>query len=235
MVLQRTRTLSAKPERHRVAGGTAKMFYLYKGDDVQILNLDGGQIAEIAAFDSSGTDALKRFGVRSDSKPTFLESCGNIVAAVKKSNFFLDKVHCSHLFNENSEAGSIRELCCCDDAVLLIGAVGQKMSPGEQTTSTDLRVSISRCIPLKPEDEVLPVPLGPIAEEFRIPKASARAYEVKAGQYIEITDVRGRQCSDFQAFHLHDLVEKQIEHGIDVTGTVLYSAILVADVKDLRA
>lgn len=48
-------------------------------------------------------------------------------------------------------------------------------------------------------DPDLPKPLGVVAE-YHIAAATAIAYSVKAGQYIQIIDVEGSQCSDFLAF-----------------------------------
>ena len=61
----------------------------------------------------------------------------------------------------------------------------------------------------------------PLAEprfELRVDKASVRSYEVKAGEYIQIIDVRGRQCSDFLAFNQRQL-DQGIERGLDATTT----------------
>ena len=44
------------------------------------------------------------------------------------------------------------------------------------------------------------------------------AYEVKDGEYIQIIDVQGRQCSDFLAFHRRKL-EHGLERGLDATDT----------------
>ena len=46
----------------------------------------------------------------------------------------------------------------------------------------------------------LPPPLGTIVAEYRIAPSTAIAYPIKAGQYIQIMDVEGSQCSDFLAF-----------------------------------
>lgn len=46
----------------------------------------------------------------------------------------------------------------------------------------------------------LPEPLGKVVAEYRIRAATAIAYPVKAGQYIQIIDLEGCQCSDFLAF-----------------------------------
>lgn len=46
----------------------------------------------------------------------------------------------------------------------------------------------------------IPAPLGRVVAEYRIEAATAIAYPVQAGQYIQIIDVEGTQCSDFLAF-----------------------------------
>ncbi|MBE9140806.1 DUF1989 domain-containing protein [Nodosilinea sp. LEGE 07088] len=46
----------------------------------------------------------------------------------------------------------------------------------------------------------LPPPLGEVVAEYRIAAGEAIAYPVTAGQYIQIVDVEGSQCSDFLAF-----------------------------------
>lgn len=54
----------------------------------------------------------------------------------------------------------------------------------------------------------LPEPLGKVVAEYRIAAAGAIAYPVKAGQYIQIIDVEGNQCSDFLAFAGVDYAEE---------------------------
>ncbi|MEL6900133.1 MAG: DUF1989 domain-containing protein [Cyanobacteria bacterium J06606_4] len=46
----------------------------------------------------------------------------------------------------------------------------------------------------------IPAPLGTVVAEYRIAPGSAIAYSVTQGQYIQIIDVCGSQCSDFLAF-----------------------------------
>ena len=54
----------------------------------------------------------------------------------------------------------------------------------------------------------IPAPLGKVAAEYRIDAASAIAYQVQAGQFIQIIDVEGAQCSDFLAFAGADYTEE---------------------------
>jgi aminomethyltransferase len=53
----------------------------------------------------------------------------------------------------------------------------------------------------------IPTPLGIIVAEYRIEPGSAIAYAVAQGQYIQIMDVAGSQCSDFLAFASSDYDE----------------------------
>lgn len=43
--------------------------------------------------------------------------------------------------------------------------------------------------------------LGPPREEARVGPADAKAYELAAGEYVQIEDIQGCQVSDFLAFH----------------------------------
>ncbi|MEM1241303.1 MAG: DUF1989 domain-containing protein [Cyanobacteria bacterium P01_H01_bin.26] len=46
----------------------------------------------------------------------------------------------------------------------------------------------------------IPAPLGQIVAEYRIAPGTAISYSVTQGQYIQIIDISGAQCSDFLAF-----------------------------------
>jgi uncharacterized protein YcgI (DUF1989 family) len=61
----------------------------------------------------------------------------------------------------------------------------------------------------------------PLAD-FRIKAATATAYRVKAGDYIQVIDVAGRQCTDFQCFSARKL-DRGLALPLDatVTGTLL--------------
>lgn len=64
----------------------------------------------------------------------------------------------------------------------------------------------------------LPPLLGDVREEFTIPRGTARAYAVKQGEYLQIIDIAGQQCSDFTAFRA-DGLDKGQEWMIDGTAT----------------
>ena len=83
---------------------------------------------------------------------------------------------------------------------------------------TDLLLEVKRASARTEPDPVLPEPLAEPRLDFEVPRASARAYEVKAGEWIQVIDVRGRQCSDFLAFHWQKL-QDGLERGLDSTTT----------------
>ena len=63
-----------------------------------------------------------------------------------------------------------------------------------------------------------PDPLGKVREEFTILHGTARAYEIKKGEFVQIIDLEGQQCSDFQAIRMRGL-DRDEEHAIDSTAT----------------
>ncbi len=64
----------------------------------------------------------------------------------------------------------------------------------------------------------LPPLLGDTRDEFTVPCGSALAYELKAGEFVQIIDVEGQQCSDFMALRA-DGLDRGEEWMIDSTAT----------------
>jgi aminomethyltransferase len=75
-----------------------------------------------------------------------------------------------------------------------------------------LRVELLRAVPL------LPAPLAAPKLDLLVPAATASAYTVAAGDYIQILDIEGQQCSDFLAFDAAALTAGR-ERGLDATTT----------------
>ncbi|MGY9008709.1 MAG: DUF1989 domain-containing protein, partial [Rhodobacterales bacterium] len=105
------------------------------------------------------------------------------------------------------------------DGLLIISAPGEVMLPEAQNAPTDLVVYIRRSKPSEGKGGMAPP--DPIADpilDLNIQPGSATAYEVKKGEYIQVLDVQGRECSDFQAFSLRAL-DRGLERDIDPTTT----------------
>ena len=92
------------------------------------------------------------------------------------------------------------------------------MSLDAQDTVTPLTLRIDRATVKSVEKFELPDPLADPVLDQRIKSATAEAYFVKAGDYIQIIDVDGRQCTDFQCFSARKL-DRGKDHPLDVTTT----------------
>jgi aminomethyltransferase len=94
------------------------------------------------------------------------------------------------------------------DSDISLSAPGEPMLPHEQAAPTDLRVKIVR------KEKAYPPPLGKVKAEILVKAATASSYQVEEGDYIQIIDIDGQQCSDFLAFDAEAL-----EYGLDATTT----------------
>ncbi|HJU48894.1 MAG TPA: DUF1989 domain-containing protein, partial [Gaiellaceae bacterium] len=84
--------------------------------------------------------------------------------------------------------------------------------------ASDILLELRRVAPRREPEPSLPEPLADPRLDFRVDRASALAYEVRAGEHIQIIDVQGRQCSDFLAFNEVKLQHGK-ERGLDSTAT----------------
>lgn len=72
--------------------------------------------------------------------------------------------------------------------------------------------------PATPRRVSLPPELGEVRDEFTISRGTGMAYEVKKGEFFQIIDVEGQQCSDFVAFRAEGL-DRGEEQMIDGTAS----------------
>ncbi|MGZ4178649.1 MAG: DUF1989 domain-containing protein, partial [Solirubrobacteraceae bacterium] len=128
-----------------------------------------------------------------------------------------DQARCVRLFGPDSAAGSELAFTAVGDTTVAVGAPGGRVVDGD-SPATELALEIRRATPRQAVDVELPPPLAEPRLDFRIDPASAQSYEVREGEYIQIIDVRGKQCSDFLAFHRAKL-EAGLERGLDATVT----------------
>ena len=91
------------------------------------------------------------------------------------------------------------------DGVLIVAAPGGVMDFDIQNTVTPLELFVKRAVLRLTPEAQLPDPLADPLQDIRIDASTAQAYTVKAGEYIQIIDVSGRQCTDFQAFSIPKL------------------------------
>ena len=126
--------------------------------------------------------------------------------------------------DRTAQPGAAEAFAVDEDALLVVAAPGGRLVDGDPAASA-LVIEVKRHAPRKPADVPLPEPLAEPRLDLRVDRASALAYEVKEGEYIQIIDVQGRQCSDFLAFHRAKL-ERGLERGMDgvTTRTLMGSA-----------
>ena len=87
-----------------------------------------------------------------------------------------------------------------------------------QMPPTGLKAIIRRAQIVDLTEPRLPDPLADPRLDFRIKKCTADQYTVRAGEFIQIIDVAGRECSDFLALSAPAL-DRGSERHIDMTTT----------------
>jgi len=202
-----------------VRPGSATAVELRAGDRVTVIDPDGGQRAELTAV----PDAL---GLAQDAPATVLRGSGDepFLRSLNERGVRPDEARAAVLFGPDSRPGASESFDVERDALLVVAAPGGRLVDGDPPSSA-LVVEIKRQTPRKPAEVPLPEPLAEPRLDLRVDRASAHAYEVKEGEYIQIIDVQGRQCSDFLAFHRAKL-ERGLERGMDgvTTRTLMGSA-----------
>jgi aminomethyltransferase len=220
------RTLPAGVERYIVRGAGSTVMTVKAGDRLWLCDVEGGQLCEIAFCDGSGRFDVTALGARSNGKAQGLkallaENNGNARrtwAAFELRNIDLGKAESLSIFGGDSTSGSTAEFTVSRDGVLIVAAPGVAMAPENQDTATDIELRITRADRSGGLVDALPEPLGDPLQDFRIKAATASAYLVRAGEYIQVIDVSGRQCTDFQALSARK-VDKGKDLALDSTVT----------------
>ena len=193
----------------RAAGITA--IELFAGDEIELVNPEGMQPGEISVFSRNGLSDMQSIGATANGKAEGLKAIlsGNDASAVKLArtlkfrNISLDAAQSTRVFSDESPAGDSIRFTSNEDLTCVVAAPGEAMLVDQQNTITDLTVFVYRQPSLTEERKIrLPDPLAEPLQDVHIEARTAFAYEVKAGQYIQIIDVEGRECSDFQCFDL---------------------------------
>jgi aminomethyltransferase len=210
-------------ERHVVAGGGALLLTLAEGDKISITNDHGGQVAELIAADKDGHGDAGILGQKTGAEASGLKAMldgGPDMARLRRDiaarGIDLGKFGAVRLFDEETPAKTKVEFTITAPCFLVVAAPGLPMNPAHQNTATPLTLHIERAAPRMMGQFDLPDPLADPLQDIRVKSSTAQAYFVKAGEYIQIIDVDGRQCTDFQCFDARKL-DRGIEHALDVT------------------
>ena len=209
-------------ETYQIHGGEAISIGLMKGDSVEVVDVEGDQNCSVLAFDSKKVSSLNSLNWRTKPNKKIHKSsskdCSIALKEVLNSNQISSKeLNSTELFSDSSPAESHQSFYIDNDLLCVFEAEGGPMLVDQQNSPTEILINVLRKNPTKPSER-LPVPLAKPTKEIRVKDSTAVAYKVKAGEYIQIIDVEGQQCSDFQAFLVEDL-NNNVELCLDPTVT----------------
>jgi len=221
------RVLPEDVERHPIPALGSLVLDIDEGDEISVLDPEGLQPAELVFFNSDGKSKAAMIGGNAAGEPTGLQSLlldGDASThfmreALNKKGFDLGKAEAAWIFTYGSRAGDMETFHATQSGTLIVAAIGARMQPHETNTPTDLVVYLKRAKRKNVKDRLAPPdPLADALMDVNVLPGRAHAYKVQKGQWIQIVDVQGRQCSDFQAFSQRKL-DQGIEHEIDPTTT----------------
>jgi aminomethyltransferase len=204
-----------------ITGRGAYRFTVAAGADAVIVDLEGSQPAVLFVADGPGTGAATLAGssqLEAESAASLPEFAAaycdgdaqSLVSAALADGF--DTARGYRLFPAAGPAGRRAVVTADRPMRCLLMAPGVRMAPQDQLPPTMLQLLLTSAA------LQAPAPLAPPKLDLRVGAATAAAYRVKAGDYIQIVDIAGKQCSDFLAFDAAGL-EAGEEWGIDPTTT----------------
>ena len=212
-------------ERFEVPGAGAALIRIGAGDKITLTNAEGGQRCELIAADDKGHIDAGILGVTANCDAAGLKALlaagtgsglGGLRLGMERRGVDLGRAGAIAVFDGQTPAGTQESFTANRDGVVIIAAPAVAMNPGAQDTATPLVVTVQRSALLQVGSYDLADPLADPVLDLRVKSATAQAYFVKAGDYIQIIDVDGRQCTDFQCFSARKL-DRGIEHALDVT------------------
>ncbi len=218
--------LGSNRERHPIRAGGSAVIILDQGDTIEIIDPEGRQRCEMAIFDKDGKEDAGAIGAKTSGRAKGLaailksggEGAQKVVDRLRRRNIELCDTRAVHLFDGESRPGESAAFTAQRDAVCIVAAPGPRMRPDQQDPPTDLVAVVERSKARPESDFRLPTPLADPRLDLRIDRATAQSYEIKEGEFIQVIDVEGRQCSDFVAFSSCKL-EAGLERGLDPATT----------------
>ena len=213
-------------ERYTVPPCGSVVFELLAGDQITVADPEGAQPGELIAFSPDGRcaptslcdttpEAAAGFQkILASNEP----SARQVAAGLKRRGISPAEARAIPLFGSDTPPGSTQHYTARDDILCVVCAPGSAMAVDAQFPPTSLTVHVNRNSDKELHEPALPEPLADPRLELRIDKCTAGEYTVHAGEYIQIIDVAGRECSDFLA-----LCAAGLDHGkerhIDMTTT----------------
>ncbi|MFG1394785.1 DUF1989 domain-containing protein [Xanthobacter agilis] len=219
-------TLAPSQERYAVPGAGAILLEIATGDRLEIINAEGGQRCEVLAAHPDGRLDGGLLDARADAPAEGLRallsgadpSLRRLAEGLARRGIAIGAVDALILFGATSPAGDRAAFTAQGRGWVVIAAPGGPMDAQTQDTATPLTVVLTRATARKSGQFALPDPLADPVLDLRVKSATAQSYLVKAGEFLQIMDVDGRQCTDFQCFDARKL-DRGLAHPLDVTTT----------------
>ena len=219
-------TLGFGVERYVAEGGAATVFSLEPGDSLTVRDGEGRQAVEIAAFAPDGSADTEALGAKASGTAEGLkamlgaddEPARSLAGSLQRRGLDIAAARSIDLLGGDSRPGDEATYEAERPLVCFVAAPGGAMRVDRQNPPTRIEIFVTRANPVEPDEHPAPEPLVDPRIDRRIAACTAEAYEVKAGEFIQIIDVQGRECSDFQAFTLAGL-DKGQELCLDATAT----------------
>ncbi len=225
------RTLPFGVERYVIAGNGTLSVPVFSGDQLTLINLEGGQVCDLLGASKNGTLITKAmFGNVSDvGFKGFHQILNSHTQSAVQTTALLKRLKIKHptarnrtcalrVFSAMSPANATADLTVAADGIMIATTPGGVMDFAAQDTATPIECFITRATPRKGKARGRVAPLASSLMSRRIAARTAQTYTVKAGEYIQIIDVSGRQCTDFQAFSLRKLDQGNVQ-PLDATIT----------------
>ena len=204
--------------RMDVGYGEAGRLRVAAGSIVSITHLDGGSTVSLTAL----ADDAQTYSVTAIDMPAtaarplrlggFDDREMNARSEARQGR--LDHATAIQIFNPQTPAGETHILKMRQTADLFVIAPKSTdyiEAGGGAAIKVDVQPPHGKSSQLS-----LPEPLGKVVDEWRIARGTAQAYELKKGQFVQVLDVEGQQCSDFMAMRSSAL-DKGMERYIDST------------------
>ncbi|MEI4195053.1 DUF1989 domain-containing protein [Roseovarius sp. E0-M6] len=214
-------------ERHPVPGGGSRAVALFAGDEIIVLDREGMQTGELVFFAPDKTSDAGYLGADGHGRPEGViatlangsRSGAKVLKSLDIAGFDIGKGDAIRVLGNESRPGDMAALTAHRDGLLIVAAPGGPMDPGKGDVPSELILYVRRADPgVGKEGMAAPDPLANPIHDFNIQPGVAVPYEVKKGEFIQVLDVQGRECSDFQAFSARAL-DKGLEREIDPTTT----------------
>lgn len=212
-------------ERHPVPGGGVRCISVDKGDEITVSDKEGLQAALLVFYSPDGVSDASMIGAVGGADGAGLQdalsadpSGARVLWSLAKSGFDIGRADVVRALGD-TRPGDFETFHAACDGLLIVCAPGGPMAPDAQNAPTEIALYLRRANPGEAKGGLAPPdPLADPLQDLNIQPGHATAYEVKAGQFVQILDVQGRECSDFQAFALRAL-ERGSEREIDPTTT----------------